>query len=211
MKVSTFLSAAVLAAVSHFPAYAAPVTYTAILSGPTEEPPNTSPGTGVVTVIVDEAAHTLAIQATFSGLLGTTTAAHIHVINGPGDANTSDTVGPVATTTPSFAGFPTGVTAGSFSSTLDTTLTSTYNPAFVTNAGGIGFAEAALFDAIEQGRAYFNIHTTAFPGGEIRGFLQADVVSVPEPGILGLVALGLVGIGALRRRRNEATSGHSCS
>ena len=34
------------------------------------------------------------------------TASHIHVINGPGDANTADTNGPVATTTPTFTGFP---------------------------------------------------------------------------------------------------------
>ena len=73
--------------------------FTANLSGPNEEPANASPATGTVTVTWDEIAATMRVEAAFSGLLGLTSAAHIHVINGPGDANTADTVGPVATTT----------------------------------------------------------------------------------------------------------------
>jgi hypothetical protein len=198
MNIRTCLLAGLLAAASHIGTFAAPVTYSATLSGTVESPSNASPGTGTALVTIDEAAHTLFVQATFSGLLGPTTASHIHVINGPGDANVSDSVGPVATTTPTFPGFPLGVTAGSYSQLFDTTLGSTFNPAFVTAAGSLNLAEAALFDGIEAGRAYLNIHTTLFGGGEIRGFLQA-VVAVPEPGILPLVALGLLGIAAVRR------------
>jgi len=44
---------------------------------------------------------------------------------------------------------------------------------------------------------YINIHTTFRPGGEIRG--QVTVESVPEPGMLGLLGLGLAALG-LRRR-----------
>lgn len=55
-------------------------------------------------------------------------------------------------------------------------------------------AESALF----AGNLYMNIHSTAFPGGEIRGQLTV----VPEP---GTVALGVLGLGALvwASRRRE--------
>src|SRR3954453_23224698 len=52
--------------------------YQAILDGPSESPANASPGTGFTSVDYDNVAHTLHVQATFSGLLGTTTASHIH-------------------------------------------------------------------------------------------------------------------------------------
>jgi hypothetical protein len=49
---------------------------------------------------------------------------------------------------------------------------------------------------VESGLAYINIHTGLFPGGEIRGQISA----VPEPGTLGLLGIGLVCLGAGRRR-----------
>lgn len=52
--------------------------------------------------------------------------------------------------------------------------------------------EAQLLD----GRFYINIHTSANPGGEIRGNL---VQAVPEPTIAALSALGLLSL--VRRRR----------
>jgi uncharacterized protein (TIGR03382 family) len=79
--------------------------------------------------------------------------------------------------------------------TLDMTLASSYNPSYITANGGTpASAEAALFAAIAQGRAYLNIHSNTFPGGEIRGFLV-----IPSPG--GAALLGLGGLVALRRRR----------
>src|SRR5207237_4095828 len=90
--------------------FAGPITYTATLTGPGESPPNASPGTGFADVFFDTAAHSLRVIVDFSGLLGTTTASHIHcctVIPFSGTAN-------VATTTPTFAGFPLGVTSGHY-------------------------------------------------------------------------------------------------
>ena len=175
-------------------AFSAPISYFAILDGPSEAPPNISPGTGFATVLIDLVAQTMEVDVTFSGLLGTTTASHIHCCTAVPDVGTAG----VATTTPYFTGFPLGVTSGSYSHLFDMTLASSYNPAFVTAEGGVANAEAALAAGIASGNAYLNIHSTVVPGGEIRGFLEA---SAPEPSTLLLAGAALASLALLRRRR----------
>jgi hypothetical protein len=156
------------------------IEYEAFLNGPSESPPNTSPGTGFAQVWFDDAANTLRVTVTFADLLGTTTASHIHAVT---TVPLSGTAG-VATVLPTFTGFPLGVTSGTYDHTFDLSLASSYNPAFVVAQGGTAAsAEAALLGAMDAGRAYLNIHTTVVPGGEIRGFL----VRVPEGGSVVLV------------------------
>ena len=164
--------------------------YSADLNGSNENPPNASTGTGTALVTIDTVLQTMRVQVSFSGLLGTTTASHIHCcIAAPGNVG-------VATTTPTFAGFPLGVTSGTYDNTLDLTLASSYNPAFVTTHGGtLALAEFALLTGLDVGQAYLNIHTTFRPGGEIRGFL------IPEPATWGLVGVALAAIGLRRRKR----------
>ena len=144
--------------------------YSFTLSGSAESPPNASTATGSGYVSIDTVNQMMTVNVSFSLLAGTTTAAHIHsptAVPGTGTAG-------VATTTPSFASFPAGVSSGTYSNTLDMTQSSSYNPAFVTaNGGTTASAFAALCAGIAGGRAYFNIHTSTFPGGEIRGFLVA--------------------------------------
>ena len=202
MKRSVILCAMIVVGLFASRADALPITYTATLSGPAEEPPNTSPGTGSATVIIDTAVHTLTVSATFANLLSTTTAAHIHA---PTAAPFAGTAG-VATQVPSFLNFPLSVTSGVMPVTVfDLTLASSFNPAFVTAQGGTpASAEAALAAALASGQAYFNVHTAAplgFPGGEIRGFLTPAQVSVPEPATLSLLSLAFGGFVVARRRR----------
>ena len=140
MRAALALTAAAVALALSLPANADITVYTASLSGPAEFPPNASPGTGFATVTVDSDALTMRVEASFSGLTGTTMAAHIHCcITVPGGA------AGVATTTPSFVGFPLGVTSGTFDNTLSLTAASSFNPAFVTaNGGTVAGATAVL-------------------------------------------------------------------
>jgi hypothetical protein len=172
--------------------FGAPITYTGLLSGANENPATGSPGTGSAIVTYDSATHMLSVDVTFSGLEAGTTASHIHCCILP-NGNAA-----VATTVPTFPDFPLGVTSGTYVHTLDLTLASSFNPAFVTSSGGTdAAAEAALAAGLADGMAYLNIHTTTFPNGEVRGFL----VATPEPRSGMLVMVALSGLWVIRRKR----------
>ncbi len=175
---------------------ASPITFVATLTGASESPPTGSPGTGHATVVLDPVANTLHVEVTFSGLEAGTTASHIHCCL-PSSEVPGINVG-VATTTPTFPGFPLGVTAGTYSHDFSLLDAATYNPAFVTLEGGTTLsARNALVAGIEAGETYLNIHTSLFPGGEIRGFL------VPEASTLLLLSSGLAGLAGMTWRRQR--------
>jgi len=113
-----------------------------LIEGSQEVPPTGSPGSGTLNAIYDESTNQISFNVDFSGLSTNTIAAHFH-----GPALPGVIAPPVITWT----GFPLGVTSGSYSNTF--TLTDTQ--------------EEELLDGLWYG----NIHTTMFPGGEIRGQL----------------------------------------
>lgn len=195
MKFSALATAAGLALSAALPAHALTTVYHATLSGLTEAPPNASAGVGFAIVTVDDSTFTMRVQSIFAGLQGTVTAAHIHCCTAvPGSGNVG-----VATMTPTFSGFPAGVTSGTYDFSFDMGSAASWNTAYLNaNGGTTASAFASLQTGLNSGSAYFNIHSTLFPGGEIRGFL---VSQVPEPSALLLMALGLGVVGGVTRRR----------
>ena len=129
-----------------------------------------STGTGTGTVVYNDVAHSLQMTANFSGLTGNVTQSHFH---GPTTTPGVGTFG-IAVGSPNLPSFPIGATSGSYNQTLDLTQTASYSAAFLSGPGGgtAAGAEVAFFNAMNQGRVYWNIHSQFATGGEIRGFLS---------------------------------------
>ena len=135
------------------------------LSGAGENPPTTSAATGTFTGTLDEAAGTLTWTLTVPALTNAT-AAHLHQ-GAPG------TNGPVVLNLFIPA---TGTTANTIS------VSGTSKVADLT--GPLAGNFAGFVTALKAGNIYANAHTTANPGGEIRGpvsIVAAAPVATPAP------------------------------
>jgi hypothetical protein len=173
------------------PAQAATLFKAAPLSGANETVPNPSTATGGGTLLLSDDQNTINVFLNWVGLTGPAVGAHVHCCALPG-AN-----GPVAI---DFG--PPSTSTGSLTRTYDLTLASTYSNGFRTaNGGTAATARTAFLAGLFSGRAYYNVHTARYPGGEIRGQLAA----VPETATWGMmiIGFGLVG-GAMRVRRRDA-------
>jgi hypothetical protein len=137
-----------------------------------------SPGTGFVTVRLNDAEDSVRINLTFSNLLGNEVLDHIHCCALPGVA------APVRIEPPSL---PLGQLVD-----VDVAIPDPLpnNPALT---------RAAFVQGLKDGLAYFNIHSDQWRSGEIRGQLQA----VPAPISLLLLGSGLIGVGAVTWRRRR--------
>ena len=126
--------------------------YTTTLSGSNEVPARSTAASGFSQIIIDGDRVHYAIQVDD---LENITAAHIHT-------GASGTNGPVRVTF-----FPNDLHPQRLSVNDSTILADgTFTAA---NVSGISFAD--LLAAIRNGTAYVNVHTTLYPGGEIRGQL----------------------------------------
>lgn len=186
MKTTLSIAACAALMATALPAAAHTLVYTT----PLVAEGNPSPATGTATITIDEHALTLQVTASFQDLQTPATMAHIHCCQ-PAPTNSGVAI--------PFNDFPTGVTSGSYSSLIDLNLAGSWNGSFLAAHGGTAAgAFDALLEGLEYGEAYFNLHTTGRPGGEIRGYLAP----VPEPESYALMLLGLAatGLAAARRR-----------
>lgn len=175
-KAHPLLAAAVLALGAAAPASAITYTFAANLNGPNEPTPSTAFGTAVV--VFDDVAFTVGVTELWAGLAGPLTGNHIHCCTTAAGTGTSS----VAL---NFTGLP-------------TTATGFYNNTFTMSSTGF----ATLLAGTQAGKAYVNLHTAQYPGGEIRGFLTSTS-PIPEPGAFGMLLGGLGGMAWVMRRRQR--------
>jgi hypothetical protein len=152
-------------------------------------------GTGSLFLQYDEHGHTLFVDVEWSGLSSGTTVAQIHCCTSAPSTGTAD-IALGASSPPGLPGWPDRLTAGTYEKVIDLDDPEMYADAFLAMSGGTAAgAEQRLIENLISGNAYFSIHTSAFPSGEIRAFIA------PEPATLAVLALGLCALSWTRRPR----------
>lgn len=170
---------------------AAVITWSAVLDGGQEVPPNGSLATGLGTVTFDDVTSVLTLEVEWQALTGLGIQAHIHCCApATGSAPIAVDLWLSADQQPA---------TGSFTRDFDLDTANPFRASFLSaNGGTVTSAFAALVAAMDTGFAYYNIHTEIFPGGEIRGNLAP--AQAPEPATALLLCLAS-GAAAFRRFR----------
>ena len=178
MKSIVLLSGFLLSSVGAF-AQTTVFVFSNGFSGLNENPPVVSAATYTVNTLLHDAAGgtngfgSFTVDISFFDLTTAASNAHIH--------------GPVTSLTQN-AGVASG---GALAYTAATSGTVT---------GVWDIPSQALLDDLFAGRLYVNLHSTTYPGGELRG----QLAPIPEPSIFAL-ALGALALGGVlwRRRRGS--------
>src|SRR5258705_1575141 len=168
MRLRDIILASVFTLAPAAPAMADHIFMSGVLTGASEVPPTGSAATGTASIDIDTGAGTLKlVMVQYQGLGGTYQASHIHgPTNPPGTLTAPVRFGFVAPAAPwVFGGLGTGLPPG------DSHAGQIQN--FVITSPAV---TAADISALMAGHMYVNIHSTAFPGGEIRADLQVDRV-----------------------------------
>lgn len=134
------------------------------LSGYNETPALNTPGTGSFSASIDNQAQTISYTLTYSGLTSNVTQAHIHF------GNRFSSQGVSLFLCSNLGNGPPGTQACPASGG---TVTGTLHPADVVGPAAQGIPVGPtgwdpIVKAIRAGVAYANVHTTTFPGGEVR-------------------------------------------
>ena len=166
-------------------AFAAPITLDTLL---TPVSGTGSTGSGSFTGTFDTSTDTLAFTLTWTNLTTSMINAHIHLASTPGGTGgvliPFFAPGAVETINPAPPALPLG-TSGTLTESITITDPTTLSEFLSGSAAGL---------------LYVNVHSTIFPAGEIRGDLPATILT-PEPGTIGLLAFGLVGLAGFSRWR----------
>lgn len=194
---TTLTTLAIAGLLLQAPAQAAFV-FTAELSGAQEVPPVVTSAFGSATLWLNDTMDRLEIQVSLAGL----------DLDGTQTPDTDDNVtGLHIHAAP--AGINGGVVFGLISPFSDTNgdlvidaLAGTVISAWDLTEGNGTTLDAQLPALFSEG-LYLNVHTVAFPGGEIRG----QIAAVPLPATSLLFAGGVAGLWRSRRRHNRPTAG----
>lgn len=142
------------------------------LAGFNEVPSLLSTGTGDFSATIDQSGTSMTFKLTYSGLLADVTQAHIHF--GQPGVNGGVMVFFCTNLVP-----PAGVPAPQACPLRSGTVEGTLTMADVVGPLGQGITPASLganfndvISAIRSGNTYANVHSTRWPGGEIRGAVE---------------------------------------
>lgn len=130
------------------------------LSGYNEVPAISSNGSGTFKVVVNEAEDEIAWELSYAGTTGVVTQAHIHIA---AEGNNGGVTAFLCSNLGGFPAQPCPLSPGSVSGTI--------RAADIIGPSSQGIAPGELIEviqALKERVVYVNVHTNAFPGGELR-------------------------------------------